>query len=175
MADSPVRSLLLRLASELAKERAVAERISDEVLEDACRMESSPDDPALERAHLAVVAVGLHRWYTAVEAIVERVERALGTMPTGAEWHSELLAGATLDITGVRPAILPEACADPLRSLLKFRHFFRHAYAVQLDGAKLRGLVADLRAVGQQVHAALAAFEAFLRAAADDLNEPDSG
>ena len=45
-----------------------------------------------------------------------------------------------LDVEGVRPAVLSGATAGALRRLLGFRHFFRHAYAVDLDGARLEEL-----------------------------------
>jgi hypothetical protein len=121
---------------------------------------------------VAVVAVGLHRWYSAVESIVERIERVFGTAPTGPEWHAELLRGAVLDIPGVRPAILPEAHVERLHELLRIRHFFRHAYAVELDRAKLLVLSSDLQAVGEPVLQAIRDFESFLRSAGDALASP---
>jgi hypothetical protein len=53
MADTTAaRARLLRLSSELAKERSVAERIGDEVLADSARLQRLPldvrSDPSLE-------------------------------------------------------------------------------------------------------------------------------
>lgn len=177
MADSAAaRGRLLRLASELAKERGVLERIGEEVDVDAGRLEQLPGesatrDPGLERAALAVVAVGLHRWYSALESIAERIERTFGTLPVGPEWHTELLTGAVLEIPGIRPAILPERCLDRLRDLQRFRQFFRHAYAVELDRRKLLVLAGDLRAVKAPVMRAIRDFEEFLRAAGGALDD----
>lgn len=168
MADGrTTRARLLRLAAELAQERAVAEGIAAQAADDAARLRAmAPGSSDLRRGTLAVLAVGLHRWYSAVESMVERVERAFGTMPAGADWHMELLVGATLEIPEVRPAILPPEPLGELRNVLKFRHFFRHAYAVDLDAERLLLVAADLEAAAGPVHGALRAFEGFLTEAA---------
>jgi len=170
-----LRGRLLRLAVEIAQERAVAERLCGEILTDAERLQRSTERQAPPqddlRGAVAVLAVGLHRWYTAIESIVERAERFFGTMPAGPEWHMELLAGAVVEIPDVRPAILPPTCHDELRNLAKFRHFFRHAYAVELDGTRLLALAADLRAVAEPVMAAIRTMESFLKSASRALSE----
>ena len=166
------RARLLRLCSELSHERVVAERLAAGVLADADRLaRGAPGDPTSdgERGAIAVVAVGLHRWYSALESMIERIERSFGTLPVGPEWRAELLVGAAWEIPGVRPAIVPREHLDPLRELLKVRHFFRHAYAVELDRPRLLVLADDLRAVHAPVLGAMQRFEAFLVRTADAL------
>lgn len=161
------RARLLRLAGELAQERSVAEDIAARAAGDAARLRgASAESGDLHRGTLAVLAVGLHRWYSAVESMVERVERAFGTLPTGADWHTELLVGATFEIPEVRPPILPAPSLDELRNIMKFRHFFLHAYAVELEAGRLLAVAADLEAAAGPVHGAIRVFEAFLRDAA---------
>ncbi len=58
-----------------------------------------------------------------------------------------------------------------MRSLLKFRHFLRHTFAVELDRSNLVALGHDLRLVDAPVIGAIAAFEGFLRQAGNALNE----
>jgi hypothetical protein len=41
----------------------------------------------------------------------------------------------------VRPAIIPSELQALLKELLAFRHLYRHGYDLQLDGAKLDGLI----------------------------------
>jgi hypothetical protein len=70
----------------------------------------------------AVVAVALHHYYGGVESLMERIAIAFEGLPVRSDrWHQDPAAG-------------------PLRELLGFRHFFRHAYAVDLDAAKLERL-----------------------------------
>ncbi len=45
-----------------------------------------------------------------------------------------------LDITSLRPAVLPEKARSVLGELLGFRHVFRHAYELKLDKAKTLAL-----------------------------------
>ncbi|MCC6624196.1 MAG: hypothetical protein IT385_23295 [Deltaproteobacteria bacterium] len=165
MGEALPRGRLARLAQELAQERAVADRIAATCTLDAAHLltTTAPDEL---RARTAVVALGLHRWYSAIESMLERVERVFGTLPSGPDWHAELLSGAAFEIPEVRPAIVPTAHVDRLRELLRFRHFLRHAYAVELDAAKLRILADDVTAVHADVSRSIAAFEAFLIAAA---------
>lgn len=86
-----------------------------------------------------VVAASLHHFYGAVESLAERTLRAFGqTVSRGERWHQELLDAASWSIGGVRPAIFGPSTVADLRVLLRFRHFFRHAYAVAWDPEKLR-------------------------------------
>lgn len=154
MADSPVVGALIRLRGELLDDRQVLARVSD-------RMSARLDElveTTLGAEQLAWIAVQIHRWYTGLEASLARAERSFGAMPTGAEWHTELLRGATLDLEGLRPPILPASTLVPLRELLGFRHFFRCAYAVDLDGALLLANARTLTSVAPAVDEALARF-----------------
>lgn len=166
MAD--VRGRLLRLASELEDERAVAGEIARVALADSVELRAA-EAAAQARALAAVVALDLHRWYTALESMLERIERVFGTLPTGPEWHRDLLGGASSAIVGVRPAILPKAVMPPLRELLGLRHFLRHAYAVEFEPSKLLDRAGDLLAVSDTVTAAITAFVGFLRTSAEAL------
>ena len=95
--------------------------------------------PHPSRPDLALAAVALHAWYTGLDRLLERVVRQLdGEVPEGDSWHRELLFQVTTTLPGVRPAVLPEALRDGLFDLLGFRHFFRHAYRVDLDPARVR-------------------------------------
>jgi hypothetical protein len=100
-----------------------------------------------EPGALAQAAVALHHGYGAVESALERVARSLeGSLPTGRDWHVALLENMSLDIEGVRPRVLSDESLRLLRSLLAFRHFFRHAYAVSLEAPPLAALRADVLA-----------------------------
>lgn len=120
-----------------------------------------------ERGADTVVAASLHHYYTAVEALTERAMRAFGhSLPGGPRWHSELLELAATSIPGTRPALLGPESLRGLRELLAFRHFFRHAYAVDWDHDRLRRNVAVMNEVSEPLAADVGRFVATLRAAA---------
>ena len=118
-------------------------------------------------AETALVAVALHHGYSAIETALSRVARAIeGSLPTGPDWHQELVESMALDIPEVRPAILSQETLPLLRRLLAFRHFFRHAYAVPLDPAQLADLRAQAEALRAPLRADLEKLDRFLDAAA---------
>lgn len=95
-------------------------------------------DPSHGAPQAALIALALDHAYQGFETILVRIERAAGLPErTGASWHSALLADAGMALPGVRPQLFPaEALAD-WDGLLRFRHFLRHAYVVDLDPTKL--------------------------------------
>lgn len=165
MSDSRAGAKLRRLIAEISDELSVLRRLGDEVADASAQASSAHENAALQ----ALLAVRLHGYYTALESIIQRIERTTGAEPAGGDWHLELLTGATREMKGLRPAILPVSVLEPLRELLSFRHFFRHAYAVELDALKLAKIVACVRTARPQVEAALVHFVAFLEQAAQEL------
>jgi hypothetical protein len=105
----------------------------------------------------------LHHAYGAVEGLMLRIARVLeGSEPTGPDWHAALLHDMALEIPGVRPALFAQDRIDPLRRLLGFRHFFRHAYVMSLDGDRLDELRRVVIDAASRVETDVARFDAFL-------------
>jgi hypothetical protein len=114
-------------------------------------------DPSRGDAPAALVALSLDHAYQAFEAILVRLERASGLPErTGTGWHQALLADAAVAIPGLRPPIFPAEAQADWDGLLRFRHFLRHAYVVDLDPSKLTG-------VRDRLDRAVAATDAWLR------------
>jgi hypothetical protein len=83
----------------------------------------------------------LHGFYTGIEGMFERIARALDDeLPKGESSHTRLLDSVALDLPGIRPAVIRRSLIPPLRKLLQFRRFFRHAYAVDWDFDRLAEL-----------------------------------
>jgi hypothetical protein len=121
-------------------------------------------------AEAAQLAVALHHAYGAVEAALARVSRVIERgLPAGSDWHAALLHVMTLDIPGVRPAVLSRLSATALRKLLAFRHFFRHAYAAEWDLEQLTGLRLTALEAAPGIAADLAAFDDVLGQLAEEL------
>ncbi len=150
---------LARLAGELADDRAAMTRRRADLDEAEQRLSQRPGDVA----SLALLAWALHGWYTALESLLERVARQLDAeVPAGDRWHRELLAQTSVEVPGVRPAVVERALRQDLEQLLAMRHFLRHAYGADLDARRLSEQAARLRAVAPRVGASLDAFERFL-------------
>jgi hypothetical protein len=119
-------------------------------------------DPASGEPEAALVALALDHAYQAFETLLVRLERALGLPErTGAGWHAQLLLDAGLPVGGLRPAAYPPETASDWDALRRFRHFLRHAYAVELDPEKLR---ANVERLGSAVAATAPHVEAVIEA-----------
>lgn len=102
--------------------------------------------PTAGLAEGALVALSLDHAYQAFETFLVRVERALGLPErSGSDWHPALLADAGAELPGLRPALFDATGERHWDHLRRFRHFLRHAYATELDGAELEKNVRHLR------------------------------
>jgi hypothetical protein len=95
-------------------------------------------NPADGPAQAALVALSLDHAYQAFETILLRIERSLG-LPAraGSGWHATLLTNAALVIPGLRPPVFPAEATADWDALLRFRHFLRHPYVIDLEADKL--------------------------------------
>jgi hypothetical protein len=164
-------AVLARLRREIRSDRDAAGRC----LGDAREVVAGWGDAPPARPLLVLAAAALHAWYTGVEAVLDRIARALdGSVPAGERWHRDLLSQAMTELPGIRPAVLPRTLHLALLQLLEFRHFFRHGYGLELDPARLRANLDRLLAVASEVEAALDAFDRFLAQAEQEVAaEPD--
>ncbi len=125
---------LERLRAEIRSDRSALGRWLDDLGAIDLR-------PGADRSRLAQAAWALHHAYSAVEAILERTMRSVeGSLPGGPEHHKAVLDAAELTIEGVRPPLLNAGTVAALHELRAFRHFVRHAYAVELDAGRLADL-----------------------------------
>jgi len=165
--DPHVLVRLRRLQAEVLVDANALRERQRETHELAARWDASGQ---LDRPELFLVAVNLHGWYTAFETVLERIARLLDqSMPSGPSWHVELLEQMRVDIPGLRPALIAPEALGPLHELRKFRHFFRNAYVLEMDPAKVRARARDLEAIAADVANRLAQFERDLAAAVAEL------
>lgn len=138
---SPTDARVAKLSAEIVRDWAEVERQAQR---------ASEQDPAVSGPNAAWVALALDHAYEAFESLLRRLEIALGLPArSGERWHLTLLEDAAMDIPGLRPPIVPANAARHWMELLEFRHFLRHAYAVDLDPDRLAANVRRLReAVG---------------------------
>jgi hypothetical protein len=125
----------------------LAERIDAE-LENLDRIlvkiPTSVELPSLSELELAGVAALVSSFYNGLENILKQIMRARDvSLPTGESWHRELVE------TACRERILSEEMRDGIKEFLAFRHFFAHAYAFDIDPARLEPLVEKLPSLYQ--------------------------
>lgn len=92
-----------------------------------------------ERTATMLLAMNLHGYYTALETLLERVARLLDDeVPSGPNWHMDLIEQMQTDVAALRPAVVPPEVALELHELRRFRHFFRNAYVLEFDSTRVR-------------------------------------
>jgi len=104
-------------------------------------LSSLPNKPLseLSELELAGVAAFLHNFYNGIENIFKQIFQSQNILiPEGASWHKDLL------LTAINEKIISESLGDSLKSFLAFRHFFSHAYALELYPDRMVPLVKDV-------------------------------
>jgi hypothetical protein len=119
---------------------------------------------ATDAKTLAYLAVSVSQYYNAFEDLLERAARVFEGPPGGEAWHTELLRRATMDLPSLRPALVPAKALPDAFTLLKFRHFLRHSYAVKLDAQKLAVVITALSGFHPVLVDSLNEFRRFLEA-----------
>ena len=93
-------------------------------------------------AELEATAYQLARMYNALEQMGLRVAKAFENRIDDEQgWHTELLRRLSLEIKGIRPALLTAEVLPDLQELRGFRHIVHHAYEVVLQQEKLERLI----------------------------------
>jgi hypothetical protein len=157
------RSVAVRIRQELPELDRVARRAS------RAWASASRDT---EDLYIDATALNVHGFYAGLERIFSVVaERIDGSLPTGPNWHQDLLRQMMVEMPGVRSAVLSPDLFPTLDRYRGFRHIVRNVYAYVLDPRLLSVLVEDLPVANERLSAQLAAFADALEAiaaAADD-------
>ena len=116
--------------------------------------------------YLDSVALNLHGFYSGVERLFEKIAGSIdGSMPEGANWHQELLNQISIEVPGVRPAVISAELKEKLEEYRGFRHVVRNVYTYHLDPAKVKPLVKNIRRVRKKLEKELSAFARFIQEA----------
>lgn len=114
--------------------------------------------------YLDSVALNLHGFYSGLERIFEKIAASVdGSVPEGANWHKELLNQMSMEIGGVRPAVISSDLKHKLDEYRGFRHVVRNVYTYHLSPEKIEPLVDKVREVIVNSEKELSAFAKFLQ------------
>jgi HepT-like protein len=95
-------------------------------------------DPDVRDSHIRAIAGCVHGIYTGVEVVLKGLVKYFdGEVPSGEDWHIQLLLRCKNPNEGVRPAILSDDTFTLLDDLRGFRHVFRGKYHTNLNPGKV--------------------------------------
>lgn len=151
--------------SRLRHEIATDQRLINRQADDINQIIDTWHETSIERPYLVFLAAAIHAYYTGLETLIERIARQLDqNVPHGDKWHKSLITQAFIELPEVRPAILPDHLERDLNALLSFRHFFRHAYGLELEPKFVEEEAKRILRIHPEIQNALQSFIAFLAA-----------
>ena len=108
-------------------------------------------------------ALNLHDFYSALERIFEHIASDVDrSVPTGRDWHRELLRQMVVEIQGLRPQVITTETASAIDAYLRFRHVVRNVYAFEFDPTRIERLANSLRPAFERARGELLDFASFL-------------
>lgn len=85
-----------------------------------------------------------------------------GNIPSGHNWHQDLLQQMHMELPDLRPSVLSAEAIQMLDEFLRFRHVVRNVYAFQFDREQIARLVKQMQPAWNTVRQELLAFASFL-------------
>lgn len=106
----------------------------------------------------------LHDFYNCCERIFKKIAIEMnGGYEDTEKWHKNLLYRMTIQMEGLRPAVISEELAADLDEFLAFRHLFRNIYGFELKGDRIDYLAKKFKNVSENFEKEIREFIVFLR------------
>jgi hypothetical protein len=119
--------------------------------------------PQEQDLYLDSAALNLHDFYIGLERIFRHIAATVDqSVPSGPEWHRELLRQMNLALPQIRPQVISEETARAIDEYLRFRHVVQNVYAFEFDPERIARLVQRLRPSFEQARTELLAFASLL-------------
>jgi hypothetical protein len=148
------------LAGRIRKEVDEIERLVSRAKRAITTARKNPADTDL---YMDSASLNLHDVYSGFERVFKQIAASVdGNVPTGVEWHRELLEQMGLDLPRLRPPVLTKDSIQRLDEYLRFRHVVRNVYTFSLDPERIGRLVKEIEPTFKQVREELLAFAGFL-------------
>ena len=151
----------LALASRIRSELTDLNKAVNRSLELGHKAKMSGDDGYWDGA-----ALNMHGYYSGIERIFEDIARTVeDSIPSDANWHTELLIQMSGEIKGLRPPVISQSTKIALDEFRALRHIIRNVYALNLRPARLNELLAQLPQCFESTQNDLLKFIEFLESA----------
>ena len=96
-----------------------------------------PSGQTHKQYDLVILADIVTDYYTCLETAFVRISRFFENNLEKDRWHKHLLEKMTLEIPGIRRAVLSDECYHQLEEFLRFRDFKRYYYDYNYDRDKM--------------------------------------
>ncbi len=153
------KEITAELIGEIRKTRIVLEKI------DSFYQEFKTTDFRIlgkKKSSGIILAEIIADFYTCTETLFLRISRFFENSLRQEKWHSDLLHKMTLEIGGMRKAVISERTYMILLEFMKFRHFKRYYFESDYDWDKLDFLEKKYNEVKPLLERDIGEFEAFL-------------
>ena len=91
-----------------------------------------------EYAELVEASFYANQLFSGFERMFKNIAKTFENNVATDGWHKALLQRMALEIQDIRPAVISEESLQSLNELRAFRHFFRHAYDMDIDKEKFK-------------------------------------
>ena len=148
------------LANRIRKEISDLERVVSRAEQ---ATEAARNRPGDKDFYIDSAALSLHDVYVGLERIFRQIAATVdGSVPSGPQWHRELIQQMTIDLRELRPPVLSDDTVRAVDEFLRFRHVVRNVYAFSLEPERVERLAQKLRPAFKLIRTELLAFVQFL-------------
>ena len=115
-----------------------------------------------EYSKLVESAFYANQIYSGFERLLKNIADVFENSVSMDSWHKSLIERMTINVEGIRPAVISIESFKALNELRAFRHFFRHAYDTDIDEKKFAIVAENVFKLEEQYREDFSKFIKFL-------------